>query len=184
MKRYYTDRKRAAPSFQEMMARAERQDGRDPQGSAGEPQPQQENQSRSRRTRAAAGEPQGSVERGKVIDKRELRYNARKARFAEDAVKMKELRRKLGVSQSEMARKTGVSSSLIWNIENGRGYLSKKMLKRLEIAFPEQNTHSGAMNQNTHSSAVNQNTHSESNGNNTAEAGTGAACRANLQERS
>ncbi len=67
---------------------------------------------------------------------RELRYNARIARFAEDAVKMKELRRKLGVSQSEMARKTGVTRSLIWNIENGRAFLSEKMLKRLEIAFP------------------------------------------------
>ena len=88
---------------------------------------------------------------------RELRYNARIARFAEDAVKMKELRRKLGVSQSEMARKTGVSSSLIWNIENGRGYLSDKMLKRLEMVFPEQNTHSRAVNQNSPSGAVNQN---------------------------
>lgn len=70
-------------------------------------------------------------------DDRQSRFIARQERFAEDAVKMKGIRQRLGVTQREIARKTGVSRSLIWNIENGRGYLSGKMMKRLETAYPE-----------------------------------------------
>jgi len=75
--------------------------------------------------------------RTRKLEEARLRCQIRKARFSEAAVKMKELRQRLGVSRNELARKTGVSSTLIWNIENERAYLSNKMMERIEKAYPE-----------------------------------------------
>lgn len=74
-------------------------------------------------------------------DNRRSRFQERKARFAADAVKMRDLRQTLGVSQCELANKTGVSATLIWNIEHERGYFSEKMMKRIEKAYPELSAH-------------------------------------------
>ena len=71
------------------------------------------------------------------MEKRKARCEARNKRFAESAVEMKELRIRLGVTQSELARKTGVTRTMIWSIENGRAYLSDTMLERIAKAFPE-----------------------------------------------
>ena len=71
------------------------------------------------------------------MEKRKARCEARNKRLAESAVEMKELRIRLGVTQSELARKTGVTRTLIWSIENGRAYLSDTMLERIAKAFPE-----------------------------------------------
>jgi transcriptional regulator with XRE-family HTH domain len=71
------------------------------------------------------------------MEKRKARCEARNKRLAESAVEMKELRIRLGVTQSQLARKTGVTRTLIWSIENGRAYLSDTMLERITKAFPE-----------------------------------------------
>lgn len=71
------------------------------------------------------------------MEKRKARCEARYKRLAESAVEMKELRIRLGVTQSQLARKTGVTRTLIWSIENGRAYLSDTMLERIAKAFPE-----------------------------------------------
>lgn len=71
------------------------------------------------------------------MEKRKARCEARNKRLAESAVEMKELRIRLGVTQSQLARKTGVTRTLIWSIENGRAYLSDTILERIAKAFPE-----------------------------------------------
>ena len=71
------------------------------------------------------------------MEKMKARCEARNKRLAESAVEMKELRIRLGVTQSQLARKTGVTRTLIWSIENGRAYLSDTMLERITKAFPE-----------------------------------------------
>lgn len=70
------------------------------------------------------------------IEKMFERCEVRKKRQAEAAVQMKDLRQRLGVTQSELARKIGVTSSAIWNIENGRAYFSASMMERIVKAYP------------------------------------------------